>query len=98
MGKHWRGEILSLGVLPNHLPHVRFGLVVSRRIGKAAIRNRIKRRLRAAIRHRLPVLTAGYDVVIIAHSPASTASYHVLEAVLVELLRQAGVLTGSTQL
>lgn len=49
---------------PNGLPHLRLGLTVSRRVGTAVRRNRIKRLLREAVRlnqHRMP---AGYDVVI----------------------------------
>jgi len=42
----------------------RIGLTVSRAMGKAVDRNRIKRRLRAAIRSHLPELTASVDVVL----------------------------------
>jgi ribonuclease P protein component len=42
----------------------RVGLTVPKALGKAVIRNRIKRRLREAVRHALPLLQAPVDVVL----------------------------------
>jgi ribonuclease P protein component len=92
-GKRWHNPLLILNVLPDGLPHSRFGFVVSRQVGKAAARNLLKRRLRAASRFWLPQLVTGYDIVIIARPAASGASYRELEAVLGKLFGLAGLLT-----
>lgn len=42
----------------------RFGITVPRALGKAVLRNRIKRRVRVAAREALPLLPAGADVVL----------------------------------
>ena len=91
-GKHLRDRLLSLNVLANNLSHNRFGFVTSRRIGNAVTRNRIKRRLRVAVHSRLNRLAAGYDVVVIAHPVAASASFHDLDARLDDLLGKAGLL------
>ncbi len=44
----------------------RLGLAVSRQIGGAVERNRLKRRLRASFGERAPQLPAGHDFVLIA--------------------------------
>jgi ribonuclease P protein component len=91
-GQHLRGRLLSLNVLPNNLSHNRFGVVLSKHVGRAATRNHLKRRLRSAIWHLLPGLVTGYDVVVIAHPPASSATYQELENMLEKILRSAGFL------
>jgi ribonuclease P protein component len=42
----------------------RIGLTVPKALGKAVDRNRIKRRMREAVRHNLPHLTAAVDVIL----------------------------------
>lgn len=90
-GKRWHDPLLVLNVVPDGLPHNRFGFVVSRQVGKAAARNLLKRRLRAASRFWLPHLLTGYDIVIIARPAASEASYQELEAALGKLFGLAGL-------
>lgn len=50
------------------------GLVVSKAVGNAVVRNRVKRRLRALVRPRLDALGAGTLVVVRAQSAASVAT------------------------
>ena len=90
-GKRWHDKLLALNVLPSDLSHNRFGFVVSRRVGKATVRNLVKRRLRAAARVWLPHLATGYDIVIVARPAASDVSYQELETVLEKLLGLAGL-------
>lgn len=47
----------------------RVGLTVSSKVGGAAVRNRVKRRLREAVRHELAALPA-VDLVVVARSSA----------------------------
>lgn len=51
------------------------GLVVSRAVGNAVTRNRVKRRLRSLVRERLATLPAGSRVVVRALTPAASARY-----------------------
>ncbi len=69
----------------------RFGVSVSRRVGKAVVRNRIKRRLREIVRLRRQDIAPGWDVVLIARPPITRADYHEIERAVELLLRQAGL-------
>lgn len=51
----------------------RVGLTVSRKVGPAVVRNRIRRRLREIYRQRQQALPAGVDLVLIARPSAATA-------------------------
>lgn len=71
------------------------GIVVSKKVGKAVVRNRVRRRLREALR--LTVQGRGLsleaaDVVIIARPEAALADYHELEHNLTHALKKSGLL------
>ena len=74
-GKSWANHLIVLCALPNDLEHSRFGFAVSKRIGKAVVRNRVRRRMREAVRLRRPLIADGWDLVFIARSAVRRASY-----------------------
>ena len=57
----------------------RIGLTVPKALGKAVARNRIKRRLREAVRSALPLLSAPVDVVLHPKRSALEAEFALLE-------------------
>ena len=67
----------------------RVGFVVSKAVGNAVVRNRTKRRLRAAVASQLAGIPMGIDVVVRAQPAASNATFHELTAALVPLLQRA---------
>lgn len=75
--------------LPNDLGVSRLGVVVSKKVGGAVVRNRAKRRIRAAVNIR--ALPPGWDVVVIARTSIQSAEYRHLESELRQLLVRAGV-------
>lgn len=90
-GKSHASPLMVLAFLQNELDHSRFGFVVSKRLGRAVRRNKIKRRMREATRLRLPRIKPGFDVVFIARQPVGQASYAMIEREL-ELLLKKGQL------
>ena len=79
-----------LRTLPNDLTHNRFGFVISKRVGNAVVRNRIRRRLKETIRS-LP-LTDGWDVVFSAKTSAPGAKFERLKSSVVGLLTRSELL------
>jgi ribonuclease P protein component len=69
----------------NDVPHLRMGLSVSRRVGVAAKRNRIKRLLRESFRLLQPDFPFGIDLLVVVkpHSPMILAEYQKLLSSLV---------------
>lgn len=63
--KRFYGEWLFANIKPNQQDHHRYGLVVSKKIAKLAVkRNYMKRVLRELLRAQVPVASTGYDVVL----------------------------------
>ena len=94
-GRTWSNPFLVLSARPNGFSHSRFGFVVSRRIGTAVRRNRVKRVLREAARLRLSQIAPGWDVVVIARGAAANADFKTLDEALSQLLSTAGILDGT---
>lgn len=90
-GRVYRHRLMLFSVLPNALPHNRYGLVTGKRLGNAVKRNRARRLLREAIRMKDPTLNAGYDVVIVAHPALVGQRLHTVRQALDDLSKQAGL-------
>jgi ribonuclease P protein component len=92
-GRTWVHSLMLLKTLPNGLEFNRCGFIVSRRVGKAVVRNQVKRRMREVAR--LTPITPGWDLVFIARSEAAGAQYQELKAAMMVLLRRAHLLLGA---
>lgn len=91
-GRSWVHPLLVLCTLPNDLTHSRFGFAIGRRIGKATVRNRVKRLIREATRLRQRAVAPGWDLVFIARGPIREASFSQVEAAVIQLLKRARLL------
>lgn len=92
-GRHNSGRLLAVRTVPNEQALSRYAYAIPRRVGKAVVRNRVRRRLREIVRT-LPV-SEGYDVVISVRPEAATRSFHELKQELTRLLQRAKVLDGA---
>lgn len=71
--------LLTRGKTPNGLSHLRVGFTVTKKVGKAVTRNRIRRRLREAARRIFPEYgESGFDYVLIARPAAETRDFALL--------------------
>lgn len=57
---------------------VRYGVTVSKKIGKAVVRNRLRRQFRECLRVLEPYINDGQDIVLVARSAAVYAPYSAL--------------------
>ena len=88
-------NLIVMKALPNGLGLSRYGFSVTKKVGKAVNRNRLKRLLREIMK--LQLLKPGWDIVFIVRREALTADYHQLEKAVAKLLAQAQLLQESNE-
>ncbi|MFC1941946.1 ribonuclease P protein component [Chloroflexota bacterium] len=91
-GNSWVSKTVVVKTLPNGLDLSRYGFTVSRRVGNAVVRNRLKRLFREILRQ--TPLQPGWDIVFVARSTAEITNYAVLRKSVRELLFKAGLFMG----
>ena len=70
----------------------RVGITVSKKLGKAHVRNRVRRRLREVYRLNEDQFQPGWDIVVVARSRAVEANFSKLTESYLSLAQKAGIL------
>jgi len=89
-GRSWVSSLLVMKALPNGLTLSRYGFSISRQVGKAVTRNKVKRWLREILR--VTPLKPGWDIVFIARPPVAATNYAELKKSVEGLLSRARLL------
>ena len=79
----------------NNLGRTRVGFSVSKRLGGAVVRNRIKRVLRESIRKQYFRILPGVDLIFIARGPIKEIKSSQIEQSLVKLMEKHGLIRSS---
>ena len=83
---------LVLYARPNRLETNRIGITVSKKLGHAVVRNRVRRRLREVYRLNEEAFLPGWDIVVVARSKCVDASFQSLTKAYLALGEKAGIL------
>ena len=83
---------LVLYARPNRTSANRVGLTVSKKLGCAVVRNRVRRRLREVYRRNESLFTPGWDIVVVARSRCVDAPFGKLQDAYLSLAEKAGIL------
>ena len=73
----------------------RVGITVSKKLGKAHVRNRMRRRLREVYRLNEEKFLPGWDIVVVARTKAVFADFETLTRAYLHLAEKAGLLKTS---
>lgn len=85
-------SLLVLYARPNRTEKNRIGITASKKLGKAVVRNRVRRRLREVYRLNEEKFQPGWDIVVVARSRCITAGFDKLTNAYLSLAQKAGIL------
>lgn len=91
-GKSSQARLLRVGLLKTDATMAsRIGIITSKRVGGAVVRNKVRRRLRELARVTLSQIVPGCLIVIVAKSAAANASFQELKAEWLLLARRLSI-------
>ena len=94
-GLSFHGKLIVLSVLKfGEETESRIGLITSRRVGGAVVRNRVRRRLREIVRAARPQLKAGVWLALIARQSAARATFQALRDEWTQLAQRSSILSA----
>ena len=94
-GKSWSHPLIIVRAAANGTGASRFGFVAGKKVGNAVRRNRTKRRLREAVRHRLATIPPGWDIILISRAGADEVEFKDIDAAVESILRRAHLIRNS---
>jgi ribonuclease P protein component len=91
-GKSIANKHLVMYKHENKLDEIRIGISISKKVGKAVVRNRIRRMIKEVYRLEIDgKIKKGYDIVFIARNPSKDATYKELEMSIKHLIKKSNV-------
>ena len=89
---------LVLYARKNRTSENRVGITVSKKLGKAHVRNRTRRRIREVYRLNEEKFCPGWDIVVVARTKAVDAEFSQLTKSFLALAKKAGILREGAEL
>lgn len=91
-GDQAANRYLALYCRRNRTQENRVGITAGKKLGKAVVRNRLRRRLREIYRLHEGQFKPGYDLVVVARTAAVDTDYRKLEQAYLALAERLGIL------
>jgi ribonuclease P protein component len=90
-GKSVINSDLVLYFRKSEIEETRIGIAISKKVGNAVERNRIKRVIKELFRKELSNIKKRHDIVFVVRKPIKGKSFHDIEKTFIDILRRAGL-------
>ena len=95
-GKSMANKLLIIYIKESNLKNNRIGFCVSKKVGKSVLRSRVKRLLKESYRLNEEKFKKSYDVVFIARSGCSEATFKEIKSALMHLSKKMHLLVNTS--
>jgi ribonuclease P protein component len=91
-GKSFNGANFSVTIFKRKDKLLRIGFSVSKKVGGAVLRNKVKRQMRAVIQNALPQIEVGYNLIFIAKPEITKITFDELNTQMFLMLKKYNLL------
>ena len=91
-GEHFSGEHMVLYVASSKTKNIKVGLAVTKKVGHAVVRNKVRRRLREIIKTQVPNLKQNNNIIVVARDNITEASFEKLSNEFLKLIKKANLI------
>ena len=91
-GEHYSGEHMVLYVVSSKTKNIKVGLAVTKKVGHAVVRNKVRRRLREIIKTQVPNLKQNNNILVVARENICSASFEKLSNEFSKLIKKANLI------
>ncbi len=88
---------MSLVYVKAKIKPFKVGFSVSNKVGKAVVRNKVKRRMRESVMALLPALDRRYNYIFIAKPALADKDFYSIKQSMLMLIKKAGLLNENAQ-
>jgi ribonuclease P protein component len=92
VGKSCGGKLVALVYAKSRNTSAKIGFSVSKKIGNAVVRNRVKRRMREAVTPLIPAIKGGANLIFIARDAIIDAPFLSIREGMLSQLQRAGLI------
>lgn len=93
-GKSFVNNLLVLYLLENNEKYNRLGIVVNKKVGKAVVRNRVRRLIKENYRLKEQLIKNGFDIVFVARVRTNLSTHNDISKAMDNLLKRSNLLKG----
>ncbi len=90
-GEHFSANHMVLYVVSSKTKNIKVGLAVTKKVGHAVVRNKVRRQLREILRAQVPNLKQNHNIIVVAKDNITEASFETLSNELIKLIKKAGL-------
>lgn len=91
-GEHFSAEHIVLYYASSKTKNIKVGFAVTKKVGHAVVRNKIRRRLREIVNTSIPKLNHNYNIIVVAKDNITSASFNELKTEFEKLINKAKLL------